>query len=86
MYSFQWTIFFNCDLKTINYFDIAKPPILCVSMHMDVLDCEFFSFSQKIQSLMILTPCVALSYLLGHLMLCPKYNVIISKFKTLTKF
>jgi hypothetical protein len=35
------------------------------------------------QSLVVLTPCVTLSWFLGHLVQWPKYNVIISKSKTL---
>jgi len=41
-----------------------------------------FIFS-KYQSLVVLTPCVTLSCFLGDLVLWPKYNVIISKSKTL---
>jgi len=41
-----------------------------------------FIFSEY-QSLVVLTPWVTLSCFLGHLVLWPKYNVIISKFKTL---
>jgi hypothetical protein len=37
----------------------------------------------KYQSLVVLTPCVTLSCFLGHLVLWPKYNVIILKSKTL---
>jgi hypothetical protein len=35
------------------------------------------------QSLVVLTPCVTLSCFLGHLVLWPKYNVLIFKSKTL---
>ncbi len=43
------------------------------------------SIFSEYQSLVILTPCVALSCFLGHLVLRPKYNVIISKSKTLVE-
>jgi hypothetical protein len=43
------------------------------------------SIFSEYQSLVILTPCVALSCFLRHLVLWPKYNVIISKSKTLVE-
>jgi hypothetical protein len=43
------------------------------------------SIFSEYQSLVILTPCVALSCFLGHLVLRPKYDVIISKSKTLVE-
>jgi len=55
-------------------------------MCLDTYGClkwwNVFIFSEY-KSLVVLTPCVTLSCFLGHLVLWPKYNVIISKSKTL---
>jgi len=51
MYAFQWTIFYNFDFLSIiaNYYDVAKPQLYCVWIHMDVLNGEMFSFFQNIK-------------------------------------
>jgi hypothetical protein len=38
--------------------DVAKPQLLCVWIHMDVLNGGNVSFCQKNKSLVVLTPCV----------------------------
>ncbi len=79
--------FFNCDFQTIitNYFDIAKPPTLCVWIHMDVLHGECFLFFQKIKVWWCNTMC-CIKLFVGTFDVMAKvqskYNVIISKFKS----
>ncbi len=92
MYSFQWTIFFNFDLKRIieNYFDIAKPPnFMCFQYIWMSQIVNFFHFLKNSKFGDTNTMCcikIFVKTLDVMAKIQSKYNVIISDFKTFTKF
>ncbi len=69
-----------------NYYDVAKPQLLCVWIHMDFLNGGNFSFFQKSKFGGTNTICCIKLFVetFGAMAkVQSKYNVIILKFKTL---